>query len=119
MIVYIRTVDVKVLNPKGPNIFVQNGDAAYSSKKREVVDSIYEAGPGNISRPQHYRTDGCATHPPCCLLMLLGGSFLALCSLRVGCTDGCVHQRTKNRPDVTWYNTRIFLGLHQNLAYVN
>ena len=61
MIVAIRTVAVTVLNPKGPNIFVQNGDAAYSSKIREVVDSKYDASPGNISRPQQYGTDGCAT----------------------------------------------------------
>ena len=30
----IKTVDAKVLNPNGPNIFVQNGDAAHNSSKR-------------------------------------------------------------------------------------
>ena len=39
------TIDAIVLNPKGPNIFVQNGDAAYNSSKRQVIDYIYEAGP--------------------------------------------------------------------------
>ena len=29
----IRTIDAKVLNLNGPNIFVQNGDAAHSSSK--------------------------------------------------------------------------------------
>ena len=30
----IRTIDAKVLNPSGPNIFVQHGDAARNSSKR-------------------------------------------------------------------------------------
>ena len=71
MIVDTRTVDVKVLNPQGPNIVVQNGDAAYSSKKTEVVDSKNEPGLGNISWLQQYGTDRCATNARCCLLMLL------------------------------------------------
>ena len=43
----MRTIDSKVLNPNGPNIFVQNDDAAHnSSSKRQVlvIDYIYEAG---------------------------------------------------------------------------
>ena len=55
-----------------------------------------------------------APHARCCLQMLLGGSVLALCLLRVSCTDGCVHEKVKNRPDVHAY----FFGLHQNLTYV-
>ena len=45
----IRTIDAKVLDPNGPNIFVQNGDAAHSSSKRQVIDYIYEAGPEKIN----------------------------------------------------------------------
>ena len=52
MIVDVRTVDVTVVSSKCPNIFVQNNDSAYSSNIREDIDSKYEAGPENISRPQ-------------------------------------------------------------------
>ena len=31
--------------PKDPEIFVQNGDAAHSSSKIQVIDYGYEAGP--------------------------------------------------------------------------
>ena len=48
----VRTVDAKVLNPKGPNFFVQNGDAAHSSNKKQVIDYRYEAGPENINQSQ-------------------------------------------------------------------
>ena len=41
----VRTVDAKVLDPNGPNIFVQNGGAAHSSNKRQIVDYRYEARP--------------------------------------------------------------------------
>ena len=34
----MRTIDAKVLNPNGPKIFVQNGDAAHSCSKRQVID---------------------------------------------------------------------------------
>ena len=88
----IRTIDEKVLNPNGPNIFVQNGDAADNSSERQVFDHIYEAGPKKINLPQQYRADGCATHARCYLLaVLLGGSCLTLLgSLRVGCAHGCL-----------------------------
>ena len=45
----ISTIDAKVLNPNGPDIFVQNVDAAHNSSKRQVVDSIYEANPEKIN----------------------------------------------------------------------
>ena len=45
----IRTIDdATVLNPNGPNTFVQNGDAADNSSKRQVIDYIYEVGPEKI-----------------------------------------------------------------------
>ena len=44
----ISTTDAKVLSPKGPNVFVRNGDAAHnSSSKRQVIDYIYEVSPEN------------------------------------------------------------------------
>ena len=39
------TIDAIVLNPKGPNIFVQNGDAAHNSSRRQVVDYILRSRP--------------------------------------------------------------------------
>ena len=45
----IITIDAKVLHPNGPNIFVQNGDAAHNSSKRQVIDYLYEAGPEKIN----------------------------------------------------------------------
>ena len=43
------TIDAKVLNPNGPNIFVQNGDAAHSNSKRQVIDYRYKAAPEKTS----------------------------------------------------------------------
>ena len=43
------TIDAKVLNQNGPNIFVHIGDAAHSSSKRQVIDYRYEAGPEKIN----------------------------------------------------------------------
>ena len=48
----IKTVDAKVFNLNGSTIFVQNGDAAYSSSKRQVIDYIYEAGPEILKNQQ-------------------------------------------------------------------
>ena len=45
----IRAIDAKVLNPNGLYIFAQNGDAAHSSSKGQVVDYRYEAGPEKIN----------------------------------------------------------------------
>ena len=49
----IRIIDAKVLNPNGPNVFVQNGDAAHSSSKKQVIDYLYEAGPENKKATSH------------------------------------------------------------------
>ena len=43
------TIDEKVLNRNGPNIFVQNDYAAHNSSKRQVIDYRYEAGPEKIN----------------------------------------------------------------------
>ena len=80
----------KVLSPNVPNTFVQNGDAAHSSSNRQVIVYVFEAGPEKINQPQQHGADGCTTHARCYLLMLPGGSFLPLCSLRVGCAHGCL-----------------------------
>ena len=45
----IRTIEAKVLDPDGPNILVQNGHAAHSSSKRQVIDYRYEVGPEKIN----------------------------------------------------------------------
>ena len=45
----ITIIDAKVLKSNGPNIFVQNGDAAYTSSNRQVIDYIYEPGPEKIN----------------------------------------------------------------------
>ena len=48
----MRTIDAKVSNPNDPPaIFVQNGDAAHKSSKRQVIDYIYiyEAGPEKVN----------------------------------------------------------------------
>ena len=72
----MRTIEAKVLDPYGPYILVQNGDAAYSSSKRQVIDYRYEVGPEKIYLPQQYGAGGCATHAWYCLLVvLLEGSF--------------------------------------------
>ena len=99
--IIIKTVDAQVLNPNGSNVFVQNG----------------ETPPTAAAKDRSSITDTKARR---CQLVLLGASFLT-CSLRVGCAHGCVHERAKNRPNVTWYARMIctlFLGLHQNLKYV-
>ena len=35
---------MEVFNTNGPNMFVQNDDAAHNSSKRQVIDYKYEAG---------------------------------------------------------------------------
>ena len=94
------TINEEVLNPTGSNIFVQNDDAAHKSSKRQVTDYRYEAGPAKINKPQQNGANGCATHARCCLLVLMGGSFLTLCSLRVGCAHDCVHESAKQGPNI-------------------
>ena len=104
--IMIGTVDVKVLNPNGPNFFVHNGEAAQQQQKTGRPLQMRSRGPEKIDKPQQDGADGCATHARCCLLVLLGGSFsrCALCSSqRVGCAHGCVHERARNRPNVTGY----------------
>ena len=85
----IRTVEVIIVQPNGPHISVQNGeqrgsDAAHSSSRAQM--------------------DVRHTRVWCCLRVLLGGSFVTLCSLHVDCVQ---EERATNGQNVTWYVCKI------------
>ena len=109
----IRTIDAKVLNPNGANdgndgangsnIFVQNGDDAHnnnnnnSSSERQVIHYYTEQAPKkSTSHSSTAQMDVPHTHGVTCWWCCWAAVFLTLmCSLRVGCAHGCVHERAK------------------------
>ena len=99
LIVYsynLRAVDAKVLNPKGPNIFVHSGDTAHSSnKRRSSITDTKQAPNESTSHSSTAQMDVPHTHGVACWWCCCA-SFLTLCSLRVGCAHGGTHERAQH-----------------------
>ena len=77
----IRTFDAQVLKSNGPNIFVQNGDAAHNSSDRQVIDCLYDSGPENpTSHSSTAQIDVPHTHGVTCCWWCCWATVFLRCS---------------------------------------
>ena len=118
----IRTVEAVILNPNGPSISVQQGeqrgsDAAHS-RKREVGITDRRPRKNCVATAVRRRW---MCHTRTVLPAGVAGRQFVDVVLSACCAHGCVHERAKNRPNITWYArmcTPVIFGFHLNLTNV-